>query len=131
MEAMLVLAAADDGLSVWLAAGIGAAGVIVGAAVTPFGEWLKRKDELKGYKRNIYRNYLDHAYWYRSEALPEQERQKRAERYVADYHRIQLIGGPAVRAATQDLQEPGSLTVDREKDVIAAFKEELGVGGIG
>lgn len=133
IDGVLPLAGAsgDEGLSVLLVAGIGAAGVIVGAALTPISEWISRKDKLKSYKRNVYRNFLDHAYWYRSEGVAEKKRQQRAEKYVADYHRIQMIAGPRVQQATRDLREPGSLTPEREAEVLDAFKSEVGVGGLG
>jgi hypothetical protein len=124
-------AATDEGISVLLVAAIGAAGVIVGAALTPISEWISRKDKMKGYKRNVYRNFLDHAYWYANEDISDKKRQERAEKYVADYHRILMIAGPTVQAViTEDLKEPGSLTPEIEKRVLAAFKAELGKGGL-
>jgi hypothetical protein len=124
-------ASTDEGVAVLLVAGIGAAGVIVGAALTPLSEWFTRKDKLKTYKREIFRNFLDHAYWCRSTDLTEKDRKERAELYVADFHRIRLIAGPGVQAVvTDDLRQPGSLTVEREKALIDAFKAELGIGGL-
>lgn len=104
--------------------------MIVGAALTPVSEWISRKDKLKSYKRNVYRNFLDHAYWYRSKEISGKKRQERAEKYVADYHRIQMIAGPQVQQATRGLREPGSLTPEREAEVLAAFKSEVGAGGL-
>ncbi len=108
---------------------------VIGAAVVAFfdrrGAFKRERDDaLLTYKRNIYRNFLDHAYWYRSEALSPQERQKRAEKYVADWHRIQLIAGPKVRNVTATWMEQGSLAPQDDEVLIAAFKEDLGLGGI-
>jgi hypothetical protein len=108
----LIAAAADAGKSgdvPWWAlvviSAVTALGVVVGAVVAPIGEKITRRDKLKTYKRNIYRNFLDHAYWYRSEKLSDEKQQERAEKYLADWHRIRLIAGPqsaqADRVATR------------------------------
>jgi hypothetical protein len=120
----------SDSALVLIGAVIGAATTIIVAGVTPIGEWINRKDSLKSYRRNVYRNFLDHAYWYRDESLDDDKRQERAEKYVADWHRIQLIGGPEVQAATKGLQAPGCLSPDKEPYLISVFQRELKIGGL-
>lgn len=124
---------ADNQVSVGFflaAAALAPIGVVVGAAVVPLSERIARRDSLKSYKRNVYRNFLDHAYWYRR--LPDgDERQKRAVKYVADWHRIQLITEDAeVLAAVDGLQQEGSLTEEMEPKVLRAFKNEVGTKGL-
>src|ERR1700753_629379 len=88
-----VLAAASDGTS-WpliLTTGLTAFGAFLGAALSPFGDFLARKDKLKSYKRNIYRNFLDHGYWCLHGGLEGGALRKREEKYIADWHRIRLI----------------------------------------
>ena len=127
------LPVADNQVSVeffLIAAALAPIGVVVGAAVVPISERIARRDSLKSYKRNVYRNFLDHAYWHRR--LPDgDERQKRAVKYVADWHRIQLITEDAeVLAAVDGLQEEGSLTEKMEPQVLQAFKNEVGTKGL-
>jgi hypothetical protein len=128
-----ILPIADNQVSVGfflIAAALAPIGVVVGAAVVPLSERIARRDSLKSYKRNVYRNFLDHAYWYRR--LPDgDERQKRAVKYVADWHRIQLITEDAeVLAAVEGLQQEGSLTEKMEPEVLRAFKNEVGTKGL-
>jgi hypothetical protein len=128
-----ILPIADNQVSVGFflaAAALAPIGVVVGAAVVPISERISRRDSLKSYKRNVYRNFLDHAYWYRS--LPDgDERQKRAVKYVADWHRIQLITEDAeVLAVVDGLQQEGSLTAEMEPKVLRAFKNEVGTKGL-
>lgn len=130
-----VVVASNDSAQVpaWIlvaTAALAPLGVVLGAAITPLSERFARRDELKSYKRNVYRNFLDHAYWYRR--LPEgEERTKRAIKYVADWHRIQLITDDgAVLEAVAGLKEAGSLTESLEPDVLAAFKSEIGSKGL-
>jgi hypothetical protein len=134
----LLLVAADKapttGTAGWLlvfTTGITALGVVGAAGVTAWNEVRKGKDNLKTYKRNIYRNFLDHAYWYRDETLSDEDRAERARLYVADWHRIWLIAPETVRSTVDGLREPGSLTDENEKPVIAAFTEDLGLRGLG
>lgn len=119
-----------DGALVLAGAVVGAVGTVLVAGITPIGEWISRKDSLKSYRRNVYRNFLDHAYWHREGSLDDDNRQERAEKYVADWHRIQLIGGSDVRAATKGLRSPGSLTPEKESNLITVFQRELKVGGL-
>ncbi len=124
---------ADNQVSVGFflaAAALAPIGVVVGAAVAPLSERIARQDSLKSYKRNVYRNFLDHAYWYRR--LPDgDERQKRAVKYVADWHRIQLITEDAeVLAVVNGLQQEGSLTEEMEPKVLRTFKNEVGTKGL-
>lgn len=130
-----LLAVANEGAQVpaWMlfaTAALAPIGVVLGAAITPLSERLTRRDALKSYKRNIYRNYLDHAYWYRR--LPDgEERTKRDVKYVADWHRIQLITDDrGVLDAIEDLKDAGSLTEAKEPAVLAAFKSEIGSKGL-
>lgn len=131
----LVLAQASDGggVSAWAlvaTAVLAPLGVVLGAAITPLGEALTRKDKLKSYMRNIYRNFLDHGYWYRR--LPDGEKKdKRAVDYVADWHRIRLITDDSgVLKAIEGLREPGSLTEANETAVMDAFSNEIGSKGL-
>lgn len=126
----IAAATSSDGLLVLVGTVVGVAGTIVVAGLTPLGEWIKRKDSLKSYRRNVYRNFLDHAYWYRDGSIDESKRRERAEKYVADWHRIQLIAGPEVQAKTRSLRDPGSLMPEAEDALIDAFKRELHVGGL-
>jgi hypothetical protein len=113
-------------------AGFTALGVILGAAITPFGEMLTRKDQLKGYKRNIYRNFLDHGYWYlHGSNLSPKQRQKRAELYIADWHRIRLIAkNDEVLRLTANIREPSKFTDLRAEELLDAFAREIRSGGI-
>ncbi len=126
----IAAATSSDGVLVLVGAVVGAVATIVVAGLTPVGEWIKRKDSLKSYRRNVYRNFLDHAYWLRDKSLSKDKRQERAEKYVADWHRIQLIGGTEVQAKAKALRDPGSLKPKMEDDLIKAFKRELRVGGL-
>lgn len=111
--------------------GLTAIGVILGAAIAPLGDFLTRKDQLKGYKRNIYRNFLDHGYWYLHGELSDEERRKRAALYIADWHRIRLIAEDEdVLRLTKEIREPESFTDERARALLAAFATEIGVGGI-
>lgn len=123
-------ASSSDGVLVLAGAAIGVIGTTLAAGLTPIGEWIKRKDGLKSYRRNVYRNFLDHAYWYRDKGISDEDRYDRAKKYVADWHRIQLIGGREIQAKTKLLRKPGSLTPDEEEELIEAFKRELRVGGL-
>lgn len=113
---------------------ITALGVLGAAALAIYGQRSSfrrdKEDAVLSYKRHIYRNYLDHAYWYRSESLSDEERQKRAEKYVADWHRIQLIADSEVRELTKPWKKEGSLSVADEEPLIEAFKRELGLRGL-
>jgi hypothetical protein len=110
--------------------GVTAIGVILSAGFGPLSEYLTRRDNLRTYKRTIYRNFLDHAYWCRSEGLSDDKRRERAESYVADWHRIRLIADEEVLAAIAGLREPGSLTAENETPVIESFAAELGIRGL-
>lgn len=133
-----VLAAVDtsdsDQVPAWLvlaAAALAPVGVILGAVITPVSERLTRKDKVKSYKRNIYRNFLDHGYWYRH--LDDgAEKDKRAVLYVADWHRIRLISDDDdVLSAVEGMREPGSLTEQKEVAVLQAFIKGIGRKGLG
>src|SRR5689334_12762076 len=128
----LFLPIAADSDTSWLlvfTTGLTALGVIIGAAITPLGDLLTRKDQLKGYKRNIYRNFLDHGYWYLNGKLDDEERLNRAKKYVADWHRIRLIAeNPEVLRLTANIREPESFTDDRAKELLEAFTREIGSG---
>jgi hypothetical protein len=132
-SALIIFAKADGTTSgiLIVTTGLTALGVILGAAIKPLGDFLTRKDQLKGYKRNIYRNFLDHGYWFLHGNLSPEDRQKRAESYLADWHRIRLIAedGEVLRL-TNDIREPEKFTDQRADDLLNAFSHELGSGGI-
>jgi hypothetical protein len=114
------------------------AGVVVGAlsaAIAPtvqfVRERLNREDDVKQYKRIVYRNFLDHGFWYRT--LPNgDEKTERHKKYTADWYRIQLITeDQAVRDAVNGLGNPANLDDKTEKRLIAVFVAEIGEGGLG
>ena len=97
--------------------------------MAPVVDRMKRRDDLKTYKRNIYRNFLDHAYWYGR--LDGEEKQKRAEKYVADWHRIRLITNDnTIIDLIRDLRNPANFTDDHAIRLLDAFAAELGTGGL-
>lgn len=128
-----VLAAAVDGTP-WIlvvTTGLTALGVILGAAITPLGDFLTRKDQLKGYKRNIYRNFLDHGYWCLHGGFEGETLRAREEQYIADWHRIRLITDDReVLRLIVDIRKPRNFSNERAEELLAAFSDEIGSGGI-
>jgi hypothetical protein len=110
---------------------LGLLGGLAVALVAPWAESITRKDQLKGYKRNIYRNFLDHGYWYLHPEEDDKEKKWRAVRYVADWHRIQLITNDAdVEALIKDIREPETFSDEIAETLLPAFKKEIGTGGL-
>jgi len=129
-----VSAASGGDVSVWVAL----AGVVLGALSAAFAPLISiisdrftRADDVKKYKRIVYRNFLDHGYWYR--ALPEgDEKRDRHKKYTADWFRIRLISDDkAVREAVIPLREPEKLTEDKERELFEVFSREIKRGGLG
>jgi type II secretory pathway pseudopilin PulG len=128
---LMLLAAASDPV-------VGLAGVVIGAlaaGIAPIIQAVRerstRADDVKRYKRLVYRNFLDHAYWYRT--LPDgDEKHDRHKKYTADWYRIRLISeDQAVRDAVTPLQSPVSITDEIEKHLFTLFTREIGQGGLG
>jgi hypothetical protein len=110
---------------------IGLAGGLAAALVGPWGEGLTRRDQLKSYKRNVYRNFLDHGYWYQRPDRDTKAQKERGVLYVADWHRIQLITEDAeVARVIKTIGEPEDFNDEIAKQVLEAFKKELGSGGL-
>lgn len=87
--APILLAAEVPVWSLVITAALGVLATLGAALVGPWGEGITRKDELRSYKRNIYRNFLDHGYWFvHGDAADEKEHHRRAVHYVADWHRM-------------------------------------------
>ena len=60
-----ILAASEGGAPWWLVvltATLGLIGGLAGSAIPEVGARFVRRDKLKSYRRNIYRNFLDHGY---------------------------------------------------------------------
>ena len=126
-----VIAAASEsgsGIPAWAlvaTAAVTAVGTAAGAFTAPLVDRTKRRDDLKKYKRNIYRNFLDHAYWYGR--LDGEKKQKRAEWYVADWHRIRLITSDAtILGLIKDVRDPANFTDALAINLLDAFAAELG-----
>ena len=117
------------GFYLLIVAGIGMLGSLLAGWLPLRGERLKRKDGLYTYKRETYQNFLEHAYWLNREADDPMPRPQREEKYVADWHRIALLGGPEVTDALQDWQTPGSLTDEMAQRLTLIFKRDLGGKG--
>lgn len=99
---------------------ISAVGGLVAALVGPLRDLITRRDKLKTYKRNVYRNFLDHAYWLRlldKDADPDAW-QERAEKYLADYRRIMFLSdNPELTERVKRFKQPGSLP-EAEEDAL-------------
>jgi hypothetical protein len=110
---------------------LGLIGGLAVALVAPWADNITRRDQLKGYKRNIYRNFLDHGYWYHHPEEDEKGKNWRAVSYVADWHRIQLITDDAqVQALIADIREPEKFCDKVAGQLLEAFKKEIGTGGL-
>jgi hypothetical protein len=116
--------------SLLVVAAIGVAGSALAGWLPLWGERLKRKDGMRTYKRETYRNLLDHAYWLeRGEKHDAKPRQEREELYVADWHRVRLLGGDDVTKELQGLKTPGSLTDEIAQRLIPILERDLGGKG--
>jgi hypothetical protein len=128
---VMVASVGGTSLALVVTTGLTAVGAIVGAAISPFGDFLARKEKLKSYKRNIYRNFLDHGYWCLHGELKGERLRKREEKYIADWHRIQLITeDPEVKRLTGDIRTPEKFSDERAEELLEAFSVEIGSGGI-
>jgi hypothetical protein len=128
-QAVLVGAAqSKDTVPAWLlaaTAGISAVGVIAAAALSPFAQRLSRRDSMRTYKRELYRNFLDHGFWLRALSNGEDDWKGRARSYTADFYRIQLLAGDELLEVIRKYREPGSLDVAAEERLLGEMKRDL------
>ena len=121
----------SQGLYTVIGVVIGGALASIPAIVQAIGRRSEREEEVNTYKRMIYRNFLNHAYWWRH-LEDGSEKHKRHTEYTADWFRIRLMTTDhEILEAVEPLRDDIELVARVEPRLLELFAQDVGQGGLG